>query len=58
MVVSLVRSEGHYEGVYEALRRLGDALVKKMKEAKDIMVKPNFVSAYTPLCATPTAILS
>ena len=53
MVVSLVRSEDHYEGVYEALRRLGDALVKKMKEAKDIMVKPNFVSAYTSLSATP-----
>ncbi len=53
MVVSLTSSEGHYDGVQKALRSIEKAIVEKLEEAKTIMIKPNFVSSYRELSATP-----
>ena len=51
-VVALVRSSNHYDGVWDALNLLRDALVPKLKRANKILVKPNFVTTRNIYAAT------
>ena len=50
--VYLSRSRGHYEGVREVLG-LASEVLEKVRTARQVVVKVNFVSAYRELCATP-----
>lgn len=50
--VSLVAEGDRFRAVTRALEFLGDAPLEKAANAKKIIVKPNFVSAYHPLSAT------
>jgi len=52
-VVALIRSEGHYEGVREALQLIEDRVAHDIKGKKKVLVKPNFVSTRVQLAATP-----
>ncbi len=53
MTVALVRSEGHYEGVSKALKLIEDQVITPLRNAKSILIKPNFVSVRVELSATP-----
>lgn len=50
--VALVKSRGHGDGVGKALFLLGDEL-RALRGARQVVVKPNFVSAWRELSATP-----
>jgi uncharacterized protein (DUF362 family) len=50
--VSLAAGEGRFSTVTEALKLLGAAPLEKAASAKNILIKPNFVSAYHSLSAT------
>mgnify|MGYP003879343011 CR=1 FL=1 len=50
--VALVESVGHREGVSKALSLLREEL-EALKGARQVVVKPNFVSAWRKLSATP-----
>ena len=49
---SIVRIESSFFGTIKALELIKDEVIRKCCKSK-ILIKPNFVSAYTPLCATP-----
>jgi uncharacterized protein (DUF362 family) len=51
-IVSLVRSEGHYEGVRASLEEIEELIKRELKGKERLLVKPNFVSVYIPLSAT------
>ena len=51
-MISLARSDGHYDGVSKVLELLRDEISSKLAEARNILVKPNFVSVRHPLSAT------
>ncbi|MEM2130346.1 MAG: DUF362 domain-containing protein [Candidatus Bathyarchaeia archaeon] len=51
-VVALVKSKGHYEGVFEALNLIENQISEGIKGKKKILVKPNFVSVHRQLAAT------
>jgi uncharacterized protein (DUF362 family) len=50
--VALVESNGHYEGVYEALSLIENQIKKDLKGKKRLLIKPNFVSTSRQLSAT------
>jgi uncharacterized protein (DUF362 family) len=50
--VALVRSEGHYRGVKDALALIEDDIAAQLRGKKKILVKPNFVSISNPLAVT------
>jgi uncharacterized protein (DUF362 family) len=52
LIVSVVKSEGHYKGAAKALRLLEDQIERSLKGKKRVMVKPNFVSTSRQLAAT------
>ncbi|RLF24610.1 MAG: hypothetical protein DRM97_03285, partial [Thermoprotei archaeon] len=53
MAVYLVDSEGHYEGVSKVMKLMGTLISERVKKAKEILIKPNFVSTSVELSATP-----
>ena len=50
--VTLVKSEGHYHGVFEALRLIEDDIEESIKGKRRVLIKPNFVSTRRQLAAT------
>jgi len=50
--VALVKSEGHYHGVFEALRLIEDDIKESIKGKRRVLIKPNFVSTRRQLAAT------
>ncbi|OYT62687.1 MAG: hypothetical protein B6U69_01195 [Thermofilum sp. ex4484_15] len=50
--IALVRASNHYDGVWNSLSLLKDYVVPKLKEAKRILVKPNFVTTRNIYAAT------
>ena len=50
--VALVKSEGHYHGVFEALRLIEDDIEESIKGKRRVLIKPNFVSTRRQLAAT------
>ncbi len=50
--VALVISNGHYEGVYEALSLIEDSIKRDINGKKRVIIKPNFVSTSRQLSAT------
>jgi len=50
--VALVKSKGHYDGVYEALKLIENQIGKDLKGKRKVLVKPNFVSTSRQLSAT------
>jgi uncharacterized protein (DUF362 family) len=50
--VALVRSEGHRQGVKDALALIEDDVAAQLKGKKKILIKPNFVSTSILLAAT------
>ena len=50
--VALVKSEGHYHGVFEALRLIEDDVKESIKGKRRVLIKPNFVSTSRQLAAT------
>jgi uncharacterized protein (DUF362 family) len=52
ILVSVVKSEGHYKGAAMALELIKDQIERSLKDKKRVMVKPNFVSTSRQLAAT------
>lgn len=50
--VALVKSDGHYDGVYKALKLIEDKIKEDLKGKRKVLVKPNFVSTRRELAAT------
>jgi uncharacterized protein (DUF362 family) len=50
--VALVKGEDRYKNIQKALGSLEDELEPKIKKAKRIVIKPNFVSVFQQLAAT------
>ncbi|MCD6537298.1 DUF362 domain-containing protein [Candidatus Bathyarchaeota archaeon] len=50
--VALVKSEGHYHGVFEALRLIEDDIKESIEGKRRVLIKPNFVSTRRQLAAT------
>ena len=50
--VALVKSEGHYHGVFEALKLIEDDVKESIKGKRRVLIKPNFVSTSRQLAAT------
>ncbi len=50
--VSLVRSNGHYEGVRKALDFIAPQVAESLEGKRKVIVKPNFVSTTRQLAAT------
>ncbi len=51
-VVSVVRSEGHYEGVKKALEVIEEQIAESLEGKRKVLVKPNFVSTRRELAVT------
>jgi len=51
-LVALVKSKGHYDGVYKALNLIKDRVKEDLKGKRMLLVKPNFVSTSKQLSAT------
>lgn len=51
--MSIVRSFDSYKGVIQALRLIEDEILSSFGNGRRFLVKPNFVSAFTELSATP-----
>jgi uncharacterized protein (DUF362 family) len=52
LVVSVVKSNGYYEGSRNALKPFEDDIAKSIKGKKMVLIKPNFVSTTVQLAAT------
>ena len=50
--VSVVRSDGHYDGVSKALSLIEDRIKESLKGRRQVLIKPNFVSTRRQLAAT------
>ena len=50
--VSVVRSDGHYDGVSKALSLIEDQVKESLKGRRQVLIKPNFVSTRRQLAAT------
>ena len=53
MVVGIVSSNGSYNGVYKVLNLIRRHILNSISKARNILVKPNFVSTRVELSATP-----
>jgi len=51
--ISIVRSDDSYEGAIKALKLIRDELAEKIRKRRKVLIKPNFVSAFRELAATP-----
>ena len=51
-VVSLVKSDGHYEGTKKALSLIDDQIEKSIRGKKRVVIKPNFVQTSSQLAST------
>lgn len=51
-IVSVVRSEGHYEGTEAALVAIEEGIGRSLRGKRRLVVKPNFVSTRKQLAAT------
>lgn len=50
--VALIKSSTHYSGVQVALQLIADQIIQGLKNKRQVLVKPNFVSTRTSLAAT------
>ena len=55
MGVSVVRSLDSREGVIQALKFIQDNILSSLGDGRKFLIKPNFVSAFNELAATPKA---
>lgn len=55
MSVSIVRSHDSYEGTIQALKLIRDEILSSFGNRRRFLIKPNFVSTYNELAATPRA---
>ena len=51
--ITLVKSNNSYDGVLSALTPLKKDIAQKIRNAKRVIIKVNFVTIYNPLAATP-----
>jgi len=51
-IVSIVSSNSRFDGVKSSLDLIESEIKSKIGSKRKILVKPNFVSVHTPLCAT------